>query len=159
MGLQLAALLALAASGQSAHAGSENPFGEEFEGVEGMRPSLEGEPLVVPADEYPEMWGEPPAMQTMDYVPLPGGYGHGSSSLADWIQQNMIQERKSGHGVSYPPVFGEPPRIQTRDYSKLPFGYGHGSGSIARWLTSKAKDIYGETPQEYDEWYKDDIED
>lgn len=28
--------------------------------------------------EYPESWGEPPSFGTMDYRPLPGGYGHGA---------------------------------------------------------------------------------
>ncbi len=38
---------------------------------------------------YPEHWGTPPQIQTMDYRPLPGGYGNGSSTLANWIQQNL----------------------------------------------------------------------
>ena len=38
---------------------------------------------------FPAHWGPPPAIQTMDYGPLPGGYGMGSSTLANWIRQNM----------------------------------------------------------------------
>ncbi|NNM29791.1 MAG: DUF5060 domain-containing protein, partial [Akkermansiaceae bacterium] len=46
-------------------------------------------------------WGEPPAVQTTDHVALPGGYGHGSSTLKAWIQKNLAadairQPRPSG---------------------------------------------------------------
>jgi 2'-phosphotransferase len=30
----------------------------------------------------------------MDYRPLPGGYGHGSGTLARWIQENMDADAK-----------------------------------------------------------------
>ena len=39
--------------------------------------------------EFPAHWGEPPAIQTRDLRPLPGGYGQGSSTLANWIKANM----------------------------------------------------------------------
>ena len=49
---------------------------------------------------YPESWGEPPEIQTMDYRALPGGYGHGSSTLASWIHQEMTKEKeKTGKGA------------------------------------------------------------
>ena len=52
---------------------------------------------------YPESWGEPPMIQTMDYRALPGGYGHGSSTLAAWILEQMAKEReKTGKGASPP---------------------------------------------------------
>tara|TARA_Y100001938_G_C8091384_1_gene435303 strand:+ start:2393 stop:2692 length:300 start_codon:yes stop_codon:yes gene_type:complete len=35
---------------------------------------------------FPYGWGEPPKIQTKDYVPLPYGYGHGSSTLKKWIE-------------------------------------------------------------------------
>jgi hypothetical protein len=38
---------------------------------------------------FPEHWGDPPAIQTRDYVEWPGGYGHGSSTVAHWIKSNM----------------------------------------------------------------------
>jgi len=38
---------------------------------------------------FPAHWGPVPEIQTMDYVVLPGGYGMGSSSLANWIRRNM----------------------------------------------------------------------
>lgn len=44
------------------------------------------------AKEFPKHWGEPPAIQTRDYVPLPGDYGHGSSTLAAWILGNLEKD-------------------------------------------------------------------
>jgi hypothetical protein len=35
---------------------------------------------------FPRSWGKPPEIQTKDYVPLPNGFGHGSSTLLYWIQ-------------------------------------------------------------------------
>jgi hypothetical protein len=43
--------------------------------------------------EFPKHWGQPPAIQTRDYVPLPDGYGHGSSTLARWIAANLEKDR------------------------------------------------------------------
>ena len=37
---------------------------------------------------FPKSWGAPPEIQTKDYRPLPYGYGHGSSTLYHWINQN-----------------------------------------------------------------------
>ena len=52
------------------------------------------------APTFPESWGAPPMIQTMDYRALPGGYGHGSSTLATWILLQMDKEReKTGHGA------------------------------------------------------------
>ena len=34
-----------------------------------------------------------PEIQTKDYVPLPAGYGHGSSTLRNWIELNMERDR------------------------------------------------------------------
>jgi len=88
-------------------------------------------------------------MQTMDYRPLPGGYGHGSSTLSAWILEQMAKEREKTGRVSYPPAFGEPPRMETRDLRPLPFGYGMGSSTISRWLTEKAQAVYSESVEEY----------
>jgi hypothetical protein len=43
--------------------------------------------------KFPAHWGEPPQIQTMDYRPLPGGYGFGSSTMANWIQKNLDADR------------------------------------------------------------------
>jgi hypothetical protein len=45
------------------------------------------------AMKFPAHWGAPPQIQTMDYRPLPGGYGFGSSTLANWIQKNLDTDR------------------------------------------------------------------
>jgi hypothetical protein len=42
--------------------------------------------------KFPAHWGEPPAMQTRDIRPLPGGYGQGSGTLANWIQDNLDKD-------------------------------------------------------------------
>ena len=46
---------------------------------------------------FPHGWGEPPKIQLKDYVSLPDGYGHGSSTLKHWIEQNKqkVQTQKS----------------------------------------------------------------
>ena len=43
---------------------------------------------------YPAHWGAPPRLQTKDLRPLPGGYGMGSSTLANWIKKNMDMDAK-----------------------------------------------------------------
>lgn len=49
--------------------------------------------LAVGAEQtFPRHWGQPPAIQTRDFRPLPGGYGYGSSTLAKWIQQNLDRD-------------------------------------------------------------------
>ena len=51
---------------------------------EGWRPPV--------LSRFPEHWGPPPAMETMDIVELPGGYGQGSSTLKNWIQMNLNRD-------------------------------------------------------------------
>ena len=41
---------------------------------------------------FPPHWGKPPAVQTKDIRPLPGGFGMGSSTLAKWIGDNIKQD-------------------------------------------------------------------
>ncbi len=43
--------------------------------------------------ELPAHWGQPPEIQTQDYVELPAGYGHGSSTLRHWIQANLAKDQ------------------------------------------------------------------
>lgn len=99
--------------------------------------------------EFPASWGHEPLVGTMDYVPLAGGYGHGSSTLSKWIQHNIQADLEQRGRVQYPPAFGEPPKMQTRDLRELPFGYGHGSSTIARWLMEKASEVYNEDAHEF----------
>ena len=42
---------------------------------------------------FPTNWGSPPEIQTKDYRPLPYGYGHGSSTLYNWIMLNKSEEQ------------------------------------------------------------------
>jgi len=42
---------------------------------------------------FPAHWGQPPAIQTQDYIELPAGYGHGSSTLARWIEGNLEKDK------------------------------------------------------------------
>ena len=37
---------------------------------------------------FPRSWGKPPEIQLTDVVPLPDGYGAGSSTLRHWINEN-----------------------------------------------------------------------
>jgi len=41
---------------------------------------------------FPTNWGEPPEIQTKDHRRLPYGYGHGSSTLHNWIIENKKKE-------------------------------------------------------------------
>ena len=86
---------------------------------------------------YPRHWGSPPQIQTQDYIPLPGGYGHGSSTLANWIQRKLDRDKRTPPVNSpkpFPAHWGPQPRIQSRDYRPLPGGYGKGSSTLARWV-------------------------
>lgn len=49
-------------------------------------------PFVKSKPKYPAHWGAPPEIQTRDLVPLPGGFGQGSSTLAAWIQKNLDKD-------------------------------------------------------------------
>ena len=51
--------------------------------------------LAESAKPFPAHWGEPPKIQTRDYRELPEGYGHGSSTLAKWIEANLAKDAAS----------------------------------------------------------------
>ena len=42
---------------------------------------------------FPKHWGDPPKNQTRDLRTLPGGYGMGSGTLANWIQGNLERDK------------------------------------------------------------------
>ena len=44
------------------------------------------------SSRFPQHWREPPRVQTRDQRRLPGGYGMGSGTLADWISQNLAKD-------------------------------------------------------------------
>lgn len=64
------------------------------------------------AKKFPEHWGEPPAVQTRDLRPLPGGYGMGSGTLAKWIQQNLDQD--AAKKANSPKQPAGPPLLEPR---------------------------------------------
>ncbi len=51
-------------------------------------------PVLAIQKQFPAHWGDPPAIQTRDLRPLPGGYGRGSSTLARWIQENLDRDAR-----------------------------------------------------------------
>lgn len=55
---------------------------------------------------FPAHWGAPPAIQTRDLRPLPGGYGMGSGTLASWIQKNLDEDAKNTGSGQKPPQAG-----------------------------------------------------
>ena len=44
---------------------------------------------------FPLHWGKPPQIQTRDLVPLPAGFGRGSSTLAKWISDNIKNDKEN----------------------------------------------------------------
>jgi hypothetical protein len=59
-------------------------------------------------DRFPAHWGPEPLVQTRDYVPLPGGYGDGSSTLAAWIKMNMAKDAAEAKAKSVAPASSAP---------------------------------------------------
>ena len=59
--------------------------------------------------KYPAHWGSPPAAQTRDLRELPAGFGRGSSTLANWIQEQIDADAKAKRGLpkSFNPVFDD----------------------------------------------------
>ena len=102
---------------------------------------------------FPPHWGKPPAAQTKDLRPLPGGFGMGSSTLARWIGENLAKDQADGKGPQkpgegekkpeverpqpkprFPAHWGRPPEIQLTDHVQLPGGFGMGSSTLAHWI-------------------------
>ncbi|HEX5220236.1 MAG TPA: hypothetical protein VFZ59_11765 [Verrucomicrobiae bacterium] len=64
---------------------------------------------------FPAHWGTPPEIQTQDYVELPDGYGHGSSTLKHWITANLTKDKTTGSAPS-------PTVLYSQDFEKLSAG-------------------------------------
>ena len=78
----------------------ESP-GEKKPGVDVKRPQRP------PHRPFPLHWGKPPAVQTKDIRPLPGGFGMGSSTLAKWISDNIkrdLQKKEKDTPKRPPPI-------------------------------------------------------
>lgn len=71
--------------------------------------------------ELPKHWGAPPEIQTMDYVMLPDGYGHGSSTLRNWIAANLVKDRATASGPAISPTPANA-ILFAEDFQKLPPG-------------------------------------
>lgn len=66
----------------------------------------------------PAHWGKPPEIQTQDYVELPDGYGHGSSTLRSWIAANLTKDETSGGRTAS----AAPTTLYFQDFEKLAAG-------------------------------------
>ena len=77
------------------------PDPRQFEkpGEGGQKPEI-GRPA--PRPHFPIHWGQPPEVQLKDYVELPGNFGMGSSTLANWIKQNISEDKANGKGPGKP---------------------------------------------------------
>jgi len=67
---------------------------------------------------FPTHWGEPPKIQTHDYRELPAGYGHGSSTLANWIKTHLAEDAKAGAPTKQAPVKA----LYACDFNDMPEG-------------------------------------
>ena len=102
-------------------AGAGKPAGKPRPEVElPERPEPRPEPR-----PFPPHWGRPPAIQTKDIRPLPGGFGQGSSTLAGWIDRNiksdLANSNKPKPEPKRPPVVRpqKPPRPELSDETKV----------------------------------------
>jgi hypothetical protein len=68
--------------------------------------------------EFPRHWGNPPEIQTQDYLELPAGYGHGSSTLRNWINAQLAKDAAGGPGAPAPAR----DILYSQDFQKLPAG-------------------------------------
>ena len=55
---------------------------------------------------FPYGWGQPPQIQTKDYVKLPEPYGYGSSTLKKWIELNKQRDDITTRLNNLPPTGG-----------------------------------------------------
>lgn len=44
--------------------------------------------------KFPKHWRDIPILEFPDVVRLPGDYGHGSTTLKNWIEQNMLDDER-----------------------------------------------------------------
>ena len=67
---------------------------------------------------FPAHWGKPPEIQTQDYMELPDGYGHGSSTLKHWIAANLAKDKATGGTTTSPSLTV----LYSQDFENLPAG-------------------------------------
>lgn len=83
--------------------------------------------LAAEKKEFPAHWGQPPLLQTKDYRDLPGGYGKGSSTLANWIADHLEKDKvaqvsggKPAVAPAAKPIYSQ--NFETTDVDKVPDG-------------------------------------
>lgn len=110
---------------------------------------------------FPKHWGQPPQIQTCDFVELPGGYGHGSSTLKFWIEANLKKDEEAQKVESekfvlptteevierlprpIPEHWGTPPKRPydepRYDFCLYSDGYGAGPAYLGQWIASNLR--------------------
>ena len=89
--------------------------------LEKEKPSI-GKPKIE-KPKFPEHWGKPPEVQTKDFVKLPGKFGMGSSTLAEWIKENIKNDKKNADNQEVAKPNTEEikkPTIPTRPQVEIP---------------------------------------
>ena len=114
---------------------------------------------------FPERWGPKPVMRSKDIVVWPGGYGRGSSTMANWIRKNMAKdvaqgigdnkvvidvgqdgdkERKPTPGLPPPPYYSTNPLVEDTEESKAKWQRNRNIELMDKWLTEKGLNRYGD---------------
>ncbi|CAK0877043.1 unnamed protein product [Prorocentrum cordatum] len=153
-GTSAAALLAVALLAGSAALADRRPNPDGSRVSTGGLLGLAGAKALYPGatKPFPAHWGEPPNVTTRDYRKWPAGFGHGSGTIAKWIEGNLAKDQKAdsadptsdaaqmgsrlfpGASKPFPAHWGQPPKAVTEDIVEWPGGYGNGSGTIAKWI-------------------------
>lgn len=84
-------------------------------GEGGQKPEV-GRPA--PRPIFPLHWGRPPEIQLKDYVKLPGNFGMGSSTLANWIKGNITDDKENGKfpGGNKPDILTDKEKLDPRKF-------------------------------------------
>jgi hypothetical protein len=82
--------------------------------------------------DFPAHWGNPPEIQTQDYVELPAGYGKGSSTLKHWINANLTKDKARPAGetsAKTPPLYTN--NFEQANLGELPEDLKFANGEFA----------------------------
>jgi hypothetical protein len=82
----------------------EQPTRPKGEIEKPTKPNLPARPT------FPKHWGHPPKIQTRDMVKLPGKFGRGSSTLANWIADNLKRDASKEQPEKKPQPKPRPPK-------------------------------------------------
>jgi hypothetical protein len=80
---------------------------------------------------FPSTWGPAPTAESRDYRALPGGYGHGSSTLATWISLHMAEVSAATRDLRVAPTPTVIPTVHpvssepTQRFESRPDTHGH----------------------------------